>query len=159
MIPWTRPLPCSLHPVSCPRRDSRWRGHIDFKPRANGQPSEPCYESPFISWSGKPSSQPTSQPTYLPTNRTSNHRNDLPTVTTTTRRGVIANKPKPPWSTLVRGARLLILRAVDSFSMNTMPRQIISNMKTGKSTSASAVPLLDITDPSWDARRFGALSN
>jgi len=156
------PLSCSLRPVSYPHRDSRWREHIDFKPRANGQPLDPATNLlSLVGVGNHPASQPTNQPASQPTCQLTIH----PTTATTyppspplLPRGIIANKPKPPWSTLVRDARILILRAVDSFSMNTMPADHIE-YENGKSTSASAVPLLDATDPSWDTRRFGALSN
>jgi len=129
------PLSCSLRPVSYPHRDSRWREHIDFKPRANGQPLDPATNLlSLVGVGNHPASQPTNQPASQPTCQLTIH----PTTATTyppspplLPRDIIANKPKPPWSTLVRDARLLILRAVDSFSMNTMPLQIISNMKTG----------------------------
>lgn len=130
MIPWFVPYPRSPRPISYPRRDSRWRGHIDFKPRANGQPPDPATNLLSLVGVGN---HPASQPANLPTCQLTIH----PTTATT-------YPPSPPPArrhreqaeasmihSLVRGAQLLILRAVDSFSMNTMPLQIISNMKTG----------------------------
>lgn len=105
------------------------------------------YESPFISWSGRPSSQPVSQ-TNQPTNQPSSQPASQPTCQLTIHPTTATTYPPPlpplPLASsrtslrsllrdpLVRGGGcLLIPRAVDSFSMNTMPWQIISNMKMG----------------------------
>lgn len=166
MIPWLAPYPILCIVFHVLVIDSCWRGHIDFKPWANGQPPDPATDLLSLVGVGNHStSQSANQPANLPTCQLTIH----PTTATTyppspllpppARRGVIVNKPKPPWSTLVRDARLLILRAVDSFSMNTMPRQIISNMKTENQRVLQPSRCSTTTDPSLDTRRFSALSN
>lgn len=71
-----RPLPRSLRPISYPRRDSRWRGHIDFKPWANGQPPDPATNLLSLVGVGN---HPASQPANLPTCQLTIH----PTTATT----------------------------------------------------------------------------
>lgn len=75
-----RPLPCSLRSVLRPRRDSRWRGHIDFKPRANGQPANPATNLlSLVGVGNHPASQSANQPANLPTCQLTIH----PTTATT----------------------------------------------------------------------------
>lgn len=141
------------------RRDSRWRGHIDFKPRANGQPPDPATNLLSLVGVGN---HPASQPANLPTCQLTIH----PTTATT----------YPPSPLLLPLTRRHCEQAEASMihSRSWCPAPDLAcgwlvfneynaaadhiEYENGKSTSASAVLLLN-TDPSRDIRRFDALLN
>lgn len=83
MIPHFAPLPltvlCVLFRILVVTHDEEDTSTLNS--RANGRP--PDLATNLLSLVGV-GNHPTSQPIYLPTNHTSNHRNDLPTVATTT---------------------------------------------------------------------------
>lgn len=146
IISWFVPYPgpCILF-----RRDSWWRGHIDFKPRANGQPPDPATNLFSLVGVGN---DPANQSANLPTCQLTIH----PTTATTYPPSPLLLPP------LQRHREQAEASMIYSHSWCPAPDLacgwLVFNeynaatdhieYEKGKSTSTSAVPLLDATIPS-----------
>lgn len=158
------PLPFSASCFASSLCDLRWRGHIDFKSRVNGQPPDPATSLlSLVGVGNHPASQSANQPANLPTCQLTIH----PTTATTyplpplpSARRHREREPKPPWSTLssvapgswscVRLTRFQWIQCRGR-SYRIWKREINECF----SRSRCSTPPIRVRD----FRRFGALSN